>query len=275
MKASETALFADLDGTLLGPDGALAPEDRDAVAAYVRAGGMFGISTGRQQHNALLRLPGLEINAPSVVLNGAAVYDYAAEKCLFTRYLEREVSDPPLRRALAEVPGAELQVYTDAGIFYVTPEEGAEPLLLSLHLPCSFVRWDDVAADPWIKCLIYAPPEHLQELGDVLAEAGRGGCTLVPGAAGPGGCLRYYELMPAGVSKGSALEALRSNEALAGRTFFAMGDYWNDYELLRAADIAVAPANAIPEIRAIARYTTVSNANHAVAKVLSELIPSL
>ena len=90
-----------------------------------------------------------------------------------------------------------------------------------------------------------------------------------------GGRLTYFELTPPGTSKGSALEALRAHPALEGRTFLAVGDYWNDLELLRAADISLAPENAIPEIRAVCRYVTTSNNDHAVAHIIRELIPAL
>ncbi len=273
MKPSETVLFTDMDGTLLNSDSAVAREDREATAEYIRQGGRFGISTGRHHQNALRFLPGLEINAPSVIINGAAVYDFTLGRSFHTRYLRRETGDPALRKALETIPGVDLMVYTDDGIFYVTPREQAEPRLLELHQPCSFVSWDDLDPLPWIKCLVYAPPEHLEELSSLLSFQEGSGCALLPGS--DGGRLRYCEVMPEGVSKGSALESLRSHPDLAGRTFFAMGDYWNDYELLTAADVPIAPANAIPEIRALARYVTVSNDEHAVARVLTELIPSL
>ena len=275
MELSKTVLFSDLDGTLFDSRGNIAPEDREAIRWYTDNGGLFAVSTGRQPQNALRHLPGIVLNAPCVVLNGAAIYDFDREEYSHVHTLQGDTVRRLLRRAMAEIPGLDLQVYTRGGIFYVTPEETAQPQLLGLHRPCSFVQWADLEADPWIKCLVYAPPEHEKALGELLSSGEGDGYRCVPGTTDVGGRLTYFELMPPGISKGSALDALRSHPALAGRTFFAVGDYWNDYELLRAADVPVAPENAIPEIRELCRYVTASNNDHAVAHILRELIPGL
>ena len=274
MDPSRTVVFSDLDGTLFNSAGEVSPENREAIDRYVENGGKFALSTGREPRNARQHIPGVTVNAPCVVLNGAAVYDYSTGEYSCVHTLGTETRDV-LRRALAEIPGMDLQVYTRRGIFYVTPEATAQPQLLSLHLPCSFVSWESLEDEPWIKCLAYAPPAFEKALGDLLAGEEGDGYRCVPGTTDVGGRLTYFELMPAGISKGSALKALRSHPALEGRTFFAAGDYWNDYELLLAADIPVAPENAVPEIRALCRYVTASNNDHAIAHLLQELIPSL
>ena len=98
---------------------------------------------------------------------------------------------------------------------------------------------------------------------------------LVPGTTDVGRVLTYYELLPTDASKGTAVDSLRSHPALAGRTFIAAGDYWHDYEMLLAADVAVAPANADEGIQKVCRYVTVSNNDHAIAKIIREIIPSM
>ena len=51
----------------------------------------------------------------------------------------------------------------------------------------------------------------------------------------------------------------------------AVGDYHNDIEMLRAAGVSVAVANAVDEVKAVADYVTVSNDEHAIAKVIEGL----
>ena len=78
-----------------------------------------------------------------------------------------------------------------------------------------------------------------------------------------------------GATDAKHLEKLRETPALAGRTVFAVGDNWNDLELLRAADVAVTPANAVPEAKALSRFTTASNEEHAIARLLEEILPGV
>ena len=51
----------------------------------------------------------------------------------------------------------------------------------------------------------------------------------------------------------------------------AMGDYNNDVSMLKMAGVGVAVSNASEEAKAAADLITVSNEEHAVAKVISDI----
>ena len=85
----------------------------------------------------------------------------------------------------------------------------------------------------------------------------------------------YLEFLPKDTSKGNCLHDLRQQPELASRTFIAIGDYSNDIELLQEADVAIAVANALPEVKAIADFITRSNDEHALADLIENIIPRL
>jgi hydroxymethylpyrimidine pyrophosphatase-like HAD family hydrolase len=63
---------------------------------------------------------------------------------------------------------------------------------------------------------------------------------------------RALEVQLARSSKAVGLEKMRRlSPALASRTVIACGDYENDIPMLKAADIAVCPANAMDEVKEI------------------------
>lgn len=275
MEYSKTVLFSDLDATLFNSRGEVSPENLAAIRRYMEQGGKFAISTGRQPDNAMWYLREVFTNAPSVVLNGSATYDFATGEYGNCVYLDRAALWTYLRRMLSELPGMDIQMYCRAGIRYITPREQAQPQMLSLHNPCRFVTPESMEREDIFKCLLYAPPALEQGLLDILRPGDGKDFRIVPGTTDVGGVITYYELLPLGVSKSTAIDALRDDPSLSGRIFLAAGDYWNDYEMLKAVDIAVAPANAIDEIKAICRYVTVSNNDHCIARIIDELIPSL
>ena len=275
MDISKTVLFSDLDATLFNSRGEVSAENRSAIARYMARGGKFAISTGRQPDNAMWFLRENFTNAPSVVLNGAAVYDFTTGEYIRRWYLDREALDPILDQIMAEIPRLDLQLYTDRGICYITPEDQAQKQMLELHRPCEFVTPESQRGKNIFKCLLFTVPAWEPRLVELLNQGKDRAYRLIPGTTDVGGKITYYELLPLGVSKGTAITALRDEPGLAGRTFFAVGDYWNDYELLQAADVAVAPSNAIDEVKAICQYVTVSNNEHAIAKILEEIIPSI
>lgn len=275
MRADQTILFSDLDGTLFNTRGEVSPANRAAVERYIAAGGKFALSTGRAPKNLLRLIGGLPTNAPSVVLNGAAVCDLRTMEYAYALHLDAARVDPALRRALDAFPGLDLQLYTEDGIIYATPEETADPKYLAIHQPVQFIPYAEMAGKLVIKALLLPPPEDYDALGPLLREYAADNYELTPGTVVLDVAYRYYELMPPGVSKGSALRELRAHPELAGRTILAVGDYWNDYELLCAADVPICPANAIDEIKAVCRFVTASNDDHAIAHIIDEIIPAL
>lgn len=275
MRPDQTILFSDLDGTLFSTDGRVSPTNRAAVERYIAAGGRFALSTGRMPGNLLRYIGDLPTNAPSVVLNGAAVCDLRTREYAYSLHLDRARVDPILRWALDNIPGLDLQIYTEEDIIYCTPEETADRRYLEMHRPVKFLDFDALGDRPIIKSLLLPPPERYDLLGEALRERAEGNYALVPGTVVLDVPFRYHELMPPGVNKGTALRRLRSHPALAGRTILAVGDYWNDYELLREADVPVCPANAINEIQAICKFVTVSNDASTVAHIIDDIIPKL
>jgi hypothetical protein len=79
----------------------------------------------------------------------------------------------------------------------------------------------------------------------------------------------YYEFVAREVSKGSMLTCIR--EQLPGITIIACGDYLNDNEMLAAADIGVAPANAHDDTKKIAQHIGCPVEDHLLAWIINNI----
>ena len=66
----------------------------------------------------------------------------------------------------------------------------------------------------------------------------------------------FLEILPAGADKGSALKALAERLGLDMRNAISMGDGMNDVGMLKTAGFSCAPANAVPEAKAAARWVS-------------------
>ena len=182
MRPDQTALFTDLDGTLFNSRGQVSPENRAAIEAYMVAGGIFAISTGRAPYNALRFIGDLPTNAPSVVYNGAGIYNFATGEYGFVEHLDRAVTFPLFQWALDNIPRVNVQLYKEDEIVYCSPRETANVPFLEIHEPCRFLTLDALRDTPIVKALILADADYMDALGDKLKAGAPGNYDLKLGA---------------------------------------------------------------------------------------------
>lgn len=272
MKPTEAAVFCDLDGTLFDSTGAVSAQNRDAIVRFTRAGGLFAIATGRCPDNMLMFLDGVAFNAPSIVLNGAGVWDRGTDRFLYAQFADRDALAAVLRYCRDRHPSLDLQVYTEQDILYVSPEETVNRPFWELHRTSRFISIEEAEQAPWFKTLLFGGPEALRDVETFIERENLGDrfdrvfatTDIVPGS-------RYLELLPKDVNKGSALRVCRGLDCYRNRTLIAVGDYNNDVELLREADIAACPRNANDAARAVSDLILPSNNEHAIAALLDRL----
>lgn len=84
----------------------------------------------------------------------------------------------------------------------------------------------------------------------------------------------WVDVMNAGVDKGTALRGLQRALGVTADQTVAFGDYLNDLELLEAAGLSFAMANAHPRIKQVARYLAPANTDGGVTQVVRALLRS-
>ena len=83
----------------------------------------------------------------------------------------------------------------------------------------------------------------------------------------------FLEMLPLGVSKGSALTEYRKLKGFEGFTFVSIGDFDNDLEMVQAADIGACPANAEKCVKSAADIVlTRTNDEGAVAELIDIIV---
>lgn len=277
MQYNQIVILTDLDGTLFNSQGNVSQEDRAAIRDFIAGGGYFGVGTGREPHNARLHLPDVPLNGPSIVLNGAAIYDFIQDRYLSSIPMDKDAALDVILHCIHKNWPLDIQVYTSDGIYYATPIETADPGFLRIHQPTTFIPIEQLIQKNWIKT-VYLEREidALAPMRTYLKEKGYDKrLSLVEGTTDVVKIGKYQELLPKDVTKGTGVPVLRQLPEYAGRTIFAVGDYWNDMELLRAVDVPCAPANAIDEIKAICAHILPSHNDNAITSLIREVIPQL
>lgn len=260
----------DVDGTLVRHSGALSEAVRESLLTAQRTHGLrVVIASGRPT-------PGLKALADELQLaryrgylmpfNGGAIYSASdLEHPVYSATLPEELI-PELYEMTREA-GVRIVTYSDTHLLsedianeHVQREVGITGMP-TRELE-SFVREVPRALN---KCLAVGDADRIEAL-EPIARARLAG-RVDAFRSSP----YFLELVPVGVNKGRALSRLLEELSLEPSTLIAVGDNYNDMEMVRLAGLGVAMANAVPELKASADYITQSNEEDGVATLLAHL----
>ena len=82
----------------------------------------------------------------------------------------------------------------------------------------------------------------------------------------------FLEIIDSSVNKGVALSALAEHFGIDQQNVMAIGDSFNDLEMIQYAGVGVAMGNARPEIKEQADIVTVTNEEDGVAEAIERYV---
>jgi Cof subfamily protein (haloacid dehalogenase superfamily) len=80
--------------------------------------------------------------------------------------------------------------------------------------------------------------------------------------------LSILDVLKRGVSKGVALEEWARRKGVAREEVMAMGDNWNDFEMLEFAGLPIVMGNSVPELKTRGWTVTLTNDQNGVAEAI-------
>ncbi len=282
-------LALDLDGTLLGPRGQISERNRQAIEKTREAGVRVAVVTGRRFRDARPIALELGLDVPVIAHNGALTKH--------ARTLET-VSVLPL--PLSEARKA-LRVGRDAG---------ADALLSDDHIGLGVLIYDHLSGDNLAvhKYVAWARRIHGEEEGNKAVQqvesledyldhepihlAFSGGCkkmdkleellhselggnVKVVSTKYPEQDFTLLDIVNPAASKGAGVAAAAAELGATADEIMAVGDNYNDLEMLLFAGIGVVMANAPLSLREIAGlHPTASNIEDGVALAIEKFILS-
>ncbi len=258
---------SDVDNTLLTVENGVPLQNLEAIQRFCSLGGVFTLATGRNIPSGERYLSQVPVNAPLILLNGALIWDYENQKVLDAHYLEAEQAKTALNQLLADFPGLGVEIMSDnLETYIVRANDYTQKHLDDEHFTAILADVDKVPGE-WFKVLMAGSPEDCLAAEKYCKKQMTGSDRLIFQRTQD--C--YFEILPAGIDKGSALQKLCAVLKVKPSYSLAFGDYDNDMQMLRRAGFGVAVANAPRRIRRAARLTSDSCTQGGVAKVLNAL----
>ena len=261
----------DIDGTIIGDDYDIARRTVDAVGAAMGRGVAVSLVTGRMVSSAMRFARELGLTDPVVGYQGGLI------RAMPPAGSER------LGKLLRHTP---LDADTARRILSWTRAHGLDPHVN--HLERFILRADDPRADdysafmgaraelvpdlytsidhPVTKILaVGEPPLPVEVAPDARVEfAGVADVTI----SHP----RFLEFVAPGVSKGRAIRFLARRLRIPLAATLAIGDQWNDFEMIAEVGHGTAMPTAPAEVRAAARYVAPPLEEDGAARMIEDLV---
>lgn len=254
----------DLDGTLLNPDHQVS----EAVARAVRRAGAGGLrvvlASGRNRRSMLPFLARLELDQPFIALGGG----YAAHP----RSSEPIGHWPLGAEATAQIAAVAREegvtiLHEEPDVMLIEGQDWAVDLLRGMSgVPVDQVEDVVGAADhPPTKIVLIGEDGHLGRVAERLARLEHR-LDIAQSRA------NLLDITSHGVNKGAALRHLAAHLGLGMDEVAALGDGFNDLSMFAAAGVAIAVANAAPQVRQQADRVAPPNSEDGAAWALAELL---
>ena len=273
-KFSDVFFASDFDHTLTGQDNALRERNIEAIRYFISEGGIFTVASGRSIPLFRRRVAPVPFNAPCILYNGAACYDYRDETLYYAHPLpdfaldivhEAQRLDPTL---CVEIQGVENH--------YVFGHNARRDAFLKGE-GFTPVHVTDSVPKPWIKIAVcavmgkdvlrpdFSPEEiaHFDAVRQALDSFCAGRCYVTRSMP------YIIEIGNPNCSKGSAARALA--DRYERKILVCAGDAPNDIPMLDEADFAFVPADCDEELRNMPYMEAAPCGEGAIADAVEKL----
>lgn len=255
-------LVSDYDGTLAAHDGTIPENVRSAVSDFIAGGGVFTVSTGRTLQGFHAYDPTL-INAPVLLANGGMLYDYRSGSVVELYGIGSDCV-PCIRELRDRFSDVSIELYATGETFCINANEASRRHFAAQGIVYREVDDPMYAAYPCAKLMLCGTP------CDIAAAQGFFRSSDYPiGFVPTDGS--FLELLRPGVNKGTSLLRLAERLGIAAEGICAVGDGYNDVDMLTVAAQSFVPANGDAAAHSAAMHEVCSNNDGAVAEVICRL----
>jgi len=255
----------DVDDTLINDDKIVTEATQLALEQAIAQGVTVTLATGRMYASAQAIARQIGMNVPLITYQGSLVKNLLDGHVLY----ERSVPQDAARRILqySEAHGLHLQLYIDDQLYVQVDNEKTQSYAGLSKIP--YIVEPDFSKlidQPSTKMLIIDEPDYLDEVAVKLRDILGDQVHITKSKP------HFLEIMHKEGTKGHALTYLAEHFDCDLSEVMAIGDAWNDREMLEVAGLGVAMGNAVPSLKEIADEITLTNNEDGVAHIIRKYI---
>ena len=266
---TECKLIAiDIDGTLLTPDLQITPRTRNAIQQAQSMGIVVTLATARRYFSTMAIAAELDIELPLIIYDGALIVNHPAQTILAGQPLQAQVALQAVEIMARHAVQPIVQPYECMlEEVWTGPAEGDNPELATYialsgnrlrRLPYTTICSGQTEL---LRVVAFSSEETLQVL---LPEISALYCSWHMISRGSYGSAELSIMSP-GCSKASGVSTLAAYYHIPLAQVMAIGDNYNDLEMLNAVGWGVAMGQDPAAVKAAAKTVTATNLEEGVA----------
>ena len=256
----------DIDDTLINDDNIMTEGTLAALNAAHEQGVVIALATGRMFAGAYPVAKQVGLDIPVISYQGALIKDLESNTVLYEKSVPSNVVEKIIK--FSKEKDVHLQIYSGDQLYARVDNDRVRTYAANQNLPYHIEPNFDTRflVEPVTKMLIYEEPELIDTLlNELKPELGQD-CYITKSKPA------YLEITHLEVNKGEAIKYLCNHFDIQLDEVIAIGDSWNDIQMLQVAGLPVAVANANDDLKKVAKYITASNNEEGVREVLEKFV---
>lgn len=260
---SQWLIASDIDGTLNNKLRRLPERNEAAIKRFVSLGGRFTLASGRNPQSMEKHFKRLPIDGtPAVVINGAGLYDFKKKEMIYFS----PMSDEGMKLAVEaakKFPAVDVIVVAK-DIIYITGSGWFGKMFVAAdNLYHKHIKnIDDVPKENWGKVIFSGIPFHISKVKKHFKSMNDPDLTLMSSS------VASFEILAKNTHKGTAVMKLAEILGIEPSHTGAIGDYFNDFDMLKTVSVPACCGQAPKELKEVAQFVACHCNKGAVADFL-------
>lgn len=263
-------VVSDIDGTLNNKLRKLPKCNYNAIKEFTDRGGNFTLASGRLQSSLERNYNRIIANQPAIVLNGAGLYDYRKQEMMwrstigekgreFVKYISEEFDEI--------FKSVDIGVYFDDYVYIVK-----NGLLSNFTMCADKAKYeivksvDDVPQEGWMKVIFWSNPFTIEKLRKVISRLEN------PDANFMSSSILTLEMLQKDTHKGVGIMKLADMLGIEKSHVAAIGDYYNDWDMLKTVGLPACAGQAPSSIHKICKFEACHCNKGCVADLLEYIM---
>lgn len=234
-------LVSDFDDTLYDSHHRIPERNLRAIRYFQSQGGRFTVATGRAHRTFAPHRHLAPINAPVVLSNGSALYDFETERMLEQTFLS-DTAPRDFAALMEEFPSLGIEVYHGEDIYVWNPNPITDAHMKKVGTDYAICPVAEMPV-PWTKAILQQEyPVLLRTQARLFERYGQRYEAIFSNQY-------YLEITEKGSTKGGMVARLAQRLEIEPGHVYCVGDNQNDIPMLEKSAIPFAPANCAQEVK--------------------------